>query len=198
MTMEKNDTMSVTRHVRRKHSIARAVDNSFAVVERWLGYLGMGFLVGLMIMVVFEVSARYIFRTPLKGYIDIMEMMMAVLVFLALAFCQAEGGNIRMELFMERVLKGRRRYWAVETFHLLTAAAGFGVIAIYSCTNALNAYRVGDATMSIHLPIWPARVLVAVGASALFIRFILQLIQSLYYVWVGGSERDLLNKEVPL
>jgi len=198
MTMETNDTMSVTRDVRRKHSIAHSIDSSFAALERWLGYLGMGFLVGLMVMVVFEVSARYIFGMPLKGYIDIMEMMMAVLVFLSLAFCQAEGGNIRMELFMDKVLKNGRRYWAVETFHLLTAAVGFGVIAVYSCTNALNAYRVGDATMSIHLPIWPARVLVAVGAAVLFIRFILQLIQSLYYVWVGGSERDLLNKEVPL
>lgn len=160
-------------------------DSWFSAVERWLSYLGMIFLIGLMAMVVFEVAARYVFNKPIHGYIDIMEMMMALLVFLTLAYCQGKGGHIRMELFMTRVLKGGRRYHLTELFHLLISLVVFGVIAFFMVKEVQHAYAIGDLSLTIYLPTWPAKMLAAIGAVFLCLRFILQMVQSVRKAAVG-------------
>ena len=138
----------------------------------WLAYAGMVFLIGLMAMVVIEVVARYVFNKPIQGYIDIMEMMMVALVFLSLAYCQRTGGHIRMEIFMTRVLQGGRRYHLAEFFHLLISLAGFGIIAYFAVNQVFYAYKIGDVSMTIHLPTWPARITMALGSIVLCLRFI--------------------------
>ena len=165
-------------------------EKGFSAVERWLSYLGLICLIGLMGMVVFEVIARYAFNRPFQGYIDVMEMMMAALVFLTLAYCQREDGHIKMEVFMTRVLKGGRRYYATESFHLLVSLIGFAIIAFFSTDQVLHAYNIGDVSMTIHLVTWPARALVAIGAIYLCLRFIMQLVQSLTKVVVGGEKSE--------
>ena len=176
--------------VSERSSLLDYTDRGFGAVERWLGYLGMIFLIGLMAMVVFEVVARYVFNRPMHGYIDIMEMMMVLLVFLTLAYCQREGGHIRMELFMTRVLRGGRRYHLAEFFHLLISLAGFGIIALFAVVETLHAREVGDSTMTIYLPTWPVRLLAAIGAIFLCLRFILQMVQSLREVAVGVKRTE--------
>ena len=176
--------------VSKRSSLLDYTDRGFGVAERWLGYLGMIFLIGLMAMVVFEVVARYVFNHPMQGYIDIMEMMMVLLVFLTLAYCQREGGHIRMELFMTRVLRGGRRYHLAEFFHLLISLVGFGIIALFAVVETLHAREVGDSTMTIYLPTWPVRLLAAIGAIFLCLRFILQMVQSLREVAVGVKRTE--------
>jgi len=173
-----------------RSSLLGYADRGFGAIERWLGYLGMTFLIGLMVMVVFEVVARYVFGNPIVGYIDIMEMMMAVLVFLTLAYCQREGGHIRLELFMTRVLKGGRRYHRIEFFHLLLSLACFAVIAFSSLKGALHAYTVGDVSNVLYWPLWPSRMLVAIGAIFLCVRFILQMFHSLSQVVVRVKKTE--------
>lgn len=160
-------------------------DRGLRSVEAWLAYAGMVFLIGLMGMVVFEVVLRYVFNNPIQGYIDIMDMMMVALVFLTLAYCQQTGGHIRMEIFMTRVLVGGRRYHAVELFHLAVSLAAFGIIAYFSTSEAFHAYKIGDVTMTVHLPTWPARITLALGSIVLCLRFILQMFTSGRHVVVG-------------
>ena len=93
-----------------EHSTPLAsAEKGFDTAERWLNYIGVTFTISLMLMVVTQVNARHIFNSPLVGYIDIMQMLMVPLVFLCIAYCQREGGHIRVEVFMSRVLKGGRR-----------------------------------------------------------------------------------------
>jgi len=167
-----------------------SIDRGLSAIERWLGYFGMICLIGLMAMVVFEVVARYVFNHPMQGYIDIMEMMMVLLVFLSLAYCQREEGHIRMEIFMTRVLVRGRRYHAAEFFHLLISLAGFGLIAVFAVVQTLHAREVGDSTMTIYLPTWPVRMLAATGAIFLCLRFVLQMFQSARYVLFGVREPE--------
>lgn len=173
-----------------RSSLIGYADNGFSVIERWLSYLGMTFLIGLMVMVVVEVVARYVFNRPMHGYIDIMEMMMALLVFLTLAYCQHEGGHIRMELFMTRVLKEGRRYHVAEFFHLLISLIGFGIIAFYSLKEAQHAYAINDLSLTIYLPTWPAKMATAIGSIFLCLRFVMQMFQSVTQVVVGVKKTE--------
>jgi len=176
-------------------------DRGFSAVERWLSYFGMVCLIGLMGMVVVEVVVRYashllikggmdIGLRPIHGYIDIMMMMMVALVFLTLAYCQREGGHIRMEIFMTRVLKGGRRYHLTEFFHLLISLVAFAMIAFFSVKEVFHAYNIGDVSLTVYLPTWPARMLMAIGSIFLCLRFILQMFQSLSKVVVGVKRTE--------
>ena len=187
---ERSEKIAEGGGVSERSSLLGNAVRGFGALERWLGYLGMAFLIGLMAMVVLEVVSRYVFGNPIMGYIDIMRMMMAVMVFLTLAYCQREGGHIRMELFMTRVLKGGRRYHLVEFSHLLLSLAGFGAIAISSLNGALQDYAVGDVTAVLYWPTWPAKMLVAIGAIFLCVRFILQMFYSMSQVVVGIKKTD--------
>jgi len=153
------------------------VEWGFSALERWLSYFGLIFLIGLMLMVVVEVVARYIFNKPVHGYIDIMEMMMAILVFLTLAYCQREGGHIRMEIFMTRGLAAGRPYFTAELFHVTLSLLGFAIIAYFSITEAIHAYDINDRSMTLLWPTWPAKSLISVGAIFLCLRFVVQLFQ---------------------
>lgn len=184
---ERAEEASVVATVTGRSSPLDYTHRGLGFVETWLAYAGMVFLIGLMGMVVMEVFLRYVFNNPIQGYIDIMEMMMVALVFLTLAYCQREGGHIRMEMFMTRVLVGGRRYHAVEFFHLALSLAAFGMIAYFSTNEVFHAYEIGDVTMTVHLPTWPARVTVALGSIVLCLRFILQMFTSARHVAVGIS-----------
>ena len=95
-----------------------------------------------------------------------------------------------MELFITRVLKGGRRYHLVEFSHLLLSLAGFSVIAVSSFHGALEAYAFGDVSSVLYWPTWPSKMLVAIGAIFLCIRFILQMFYSMSQVVVGVKKTE--------
>lgn len=154
-------------------------------VDTWLNYLGMVFIILLMTMTLFNVTGRLLFNWPFKAYFDAQEMMMALLVFLSLAYCQLKNGNIRFELFMTKFLKGGRTYHLVEVFYLLIALTGFVMIAAYSLHNAIHAFVIQDVTPSVHWPVWPARLGTAIGSIFLCVRLLIQITQNTIWAVVG-------------
>ncbi|MFH0913802.1 MAG: TRAP transporter small permease [Chloroflexota bacterium] len=165
-------------------------------VETWLTYAGMVVLVGLMLMVTVEMTGRYLFNKPMLGYIDSMEMMMAVLVFLGISFTQWKGGHIRMELLMDKLQKkGGRPFHAVESLHLLIALIGFSLIAFYTYQNVVNAFTVGDVTAGALIPTWPARMGVLIGSILLCIRLVIQIVQNVTWAVLGVKRAALIGIE---
>jgi TRAP-type C4-dicarboxylate transport system permease small subunit len=175
---------------RQRHTFKLSTLEKFGVIDKWLNYVGVSFTVLLMLMTVINVAGRYLLNSPVRAYVDSMEMMMALLVFLCLAYCQWKGGHIRFELFMTQVLKSGRRYYLVESVNSLLAASGFALIAIYSLKTAIHAYVIHDVTIGVYLPIWPAKMGVALGSIFLFVRFTMQILSSLTKAVVSGAENE--------
>jgi TRAP-type C4-dicarboxylate transport system permease small subunit len=154
-------------------------------IDYALNYCGMLFTFLLMIVTAVNVIGRQFFNSPLQGYIDAEEMLMALLVYLSMPYCQLKEGNIRFELFMARVLKQGRLYHSVEALYLLFALAGFALIAFYTTETALDAYTAHDVTSTTHWPIWPAKIGVAIGCIFLCIRLVIQGVQSITVALAG-------------
>lgn len=154
-------------------------EKGIRATENWLNYIGVVFTILLMLMVVLQVILRYFFRSPISGYIDIMEILMVPLVFLCLAYCQREGGHIRFEVLMTGTLRKGRSYYAMECLHLFLTLVAFSVITYYSLTLALQARAIGDITLNLYLPTWPARMSAAIGSFFISLRFFVQLLDNL-------------------
>lgn len=141
-----------------------------------------------------NVIGRKLFNAPMPGFIDWIEQFMAVFAFVGLAYCQREGGHIRMDIIIGRA-RGRT-LWAAEFLSAILMLAITTALIYGSWFHFLRSFDLSsplwsrDSTIDISLPIWPAKLLVPLSMTLLWLRLVLQL-------WgFGRAFRSNQNKPV--
>ena len=127
----------------------------------------------LMFLAVFQVVGRKFFNFPIPGYVDWVEMAMAIFCFLSIAYTQKLGGHVRMELFISRF--SGRSLWIVEAIGTLIAMWIIAVLALYGWDHFMRAWVIGDSSIDIQIPIWPGKLIVVVAFISLELRLLVQL-----------------------
>lgn len=158
----------------------KTTDRTWRGVEGACAYVAAILIATAMVLTVVEVLSRKLFNAPLPGVIDMFDLGMAAVAFLGASYCQRTGGHVRMEMVVRR-LSGRS-LWVVES---LTALLAFGFITAVGFASAeavARAYRVGDSTMDLLLPVWPSKVLVTLALFVLAVRLALQCLDSIRLV----------------
>jgi C4-dicarboxylate transporter DctQ subunit len=110
---------------------------------------------------------------------------MAFFAFLGIAYTQREGGHIRMDILISH-LHGRR-LWFVEFFSTLLMLIVTLVLIYGSFLHFLRAYQIGDSSLDIDLPTWPAKLVVPFAPTVLALRLVLQCWGYLRGVKEGGE-----------
>ena len=64
----------------------------------------------LMLLAVVQVVGRKFFNFPIPGYVDWVEMAMAIFCFLSIAYTQKLGGHVRMEFFAHGLMQDEHFY----------------------------------------------------------------------------------------
>jgi TRAP-type C4-dicarboxylate transport system permease small subunit len=98
---------------------------------------------------------------------------MVVFAFMGAAYCQREGGHVRMDLLVAN-LKGRL-LWAVEALAILVAAVYVAIIVWASAQDAWRAFDLGDETLDAHIVVWPSKLVVPVALAVLELRLLVNL-----------------------
>lgn len=150
------------------------VDEQFHKFEKLLAFIAALMIMVIMLLGVFQVAGRKIISFPVPGYVDVIEMLMTIFAFIAIAYTQRLGGHVRMEIILGR-LKGRVLY-ALEILGTVIAIAVVIVLMYYGYDHFLRAYEIGDSTIDIQLPIWPSKLLVPFAFLVLLVRLTIQLI----------------------
>lgn len=170
--------------------IFRYTERLVASIDTALNLVSVAFIMFLMLFAAAEIVGRYLFNHPIPGHVEIVELIMAAVVFLGIAYTQRVGGHIRMELFITKVLRGRS-YHIAEALTLILSLLAFSIITVASFRFALDAYDIGDTTTYILWPTWPSKLCIPIGSFMLCLRFLLQLIQHVAQAVVGFEIRDL-------
>jgi len=150
-----------------------AVDRLVHWIEKITVLLSGYGIFALMLLGVAHVLGRKFFNLPIFGYIDIVEIMMAFMVFLGISYTERLGGHIRMELFVS-FLRGR---W-LALFELVGVVLGLlisGVLLVYSWDHAMRALYLGDSSIDAQIPLWPSKLVVPLSLGLLFIRLLVSL-----------------------
>ena len=176
--------------VLKQFPLFRYTDKVMVTIDTILNLVAVGFIMFLMLFAACEIVGRYVFRRPIPGHVEIVELVMAAVVFLGIAYTQRVGGHIRMDMLITKVLKGRL-YHIAEAITLLLSLLGYSIITVASFYFALDAYKLGDITTYIYWPTWPSKLTIPIGAFLLCVRFFLQLIQHVAQAVVGIDIRDL-------
>jgi TRAP-type C4-dicarboxylate transport system permease small subunit len=93
------------------------LDRAALRIEGTLNLIGGITIIMLVLMAVWNVVGRKLFNAPVPGYVDWTEQFMILFAFFGLAYCQREGGHIRMDIVVMR-LRGRL-LWAFEWLSIL-------------------------------------------------------------------------------
>jgi len=154
--------------------VLERVDRGLGRVEEAFNLVAAACIFGLMFLGIAQVLGRRLFDLPISGYIDWVELSMATFAFLGVAYCQRQGGHVRMEMAL-KFLKGRSQ-WALEIFGTLVALGIISVLIWYGFTHFLRAWQFGDSTIDAELPVWPSKLLVPIAFSLLWLRLVVQLV----------------------
>jgi TRAP-type C4-dicarboxylate transport system permease small subunit len=150
-----------------------AGDAAVARVENALNAFAGICIFALMLLVVVEVIGRRLFRFPIPGHIDWVELGMITFALLGVAYCQRLGGHVRMELLVSR-MRGRAM-WLLETFSIAVALFVIGFLVVGSWRHFERAWTIGDTTIDVQLQTWPSKLVVPVALGLLWLRLLLQL-----------------------
>lgn len=164
--------MTSSHSVRTDHSWLSYLDRYFHQFEAFLTLIGGIVIFLLVFLATTNVLGRWFFALPISGYVDWVEQAMAFFAFLGLAYTQRSGGHIRMDIVVTR-LRGRW-LWLTELLSTLLMLTVTLILIYGSYLHFLRAYQIGDSSLDINLPTWPAKLVVPVALTLLAIRLLLQ------------------------
>lgn len=137
--------------------------------------IGLMMLVGAADIVLTNIDIIGLPSQPVPGANEFIATMMVVAIFLGVPLAQQRRGHIQVDLVTRRLPAGLRRVCAVLQWSL--SLAMFAGIAWFGWKTTAHAFSVGEfAAGSYNLPLWPARLALAVGATMMALQCLLDLL----------------------
>ncbi|MCB1792372.1 MAG: TRAP transporter small permease [Gammaproteobacteria bacterium] len=165
--------MSANATVLSDASTVSIMDRLLFRFESLLNLLGGIAIFLLVLLATVNVLGRWIFSLPIDGYVDWVEQAMAFIAFLGIAYTKRLGGHIRMDILVSH-LRGRL-LWLTELLSALLMLFVTLILIWGSTLHFWRAYDIGDSSLDIHLPTWPAKLVVPFALGVLALRLILQV-----------------------
>ncbi|WP_421868859.1 TRAP transporter small permease subunit [Motiliproteus sp.] len=178
--------MSASATVIEDGSVLSRADRLYFRVESLLNLISGLVIFLLVLLATTNVLGRWIFSAPISGYVDWVEQAMAFIAFFGIAYTQRMGGHIRMDILVGQL---RRRWlWFTELLTTLLMLLVTMVLIYGSYLHFWRAYSIGDSSLDINLPTWPAKLVVPVALTVLALRLLLQLWGYCRALKEGGDE----------
>jgi TRAP-type C4-dicarboxylate transport system permease small subunit len=141
-------------------------------IELWA--LGGGLvLLAIALMSTWSATSGFVFRRPLAGDFELVEMFVAISVFMFLPYCQLTGANVTADIFTAGA--GPR---TIASLRLLSAtlALAFSLLLTWRMYLGLLDYRqYVETTTILRIPIWYAYVPILISLVLLAAASVLSL-----------------------
>ncbi|MGB9661515.1 MAG: TRAP transporter small permease [Moorellaceae bacterium] len=142
-----------------------------SAVSRWIGTVSSLVICAMMLLTVADVGGRYLFNRPVNGAIELIEFMMIIIVFPALAWCVMEEKHIAVDLLMSK-FSGRIQA-SVGVFTLLLTLGTYVVITWATIQETLE---VNTRTGLLRIPHAPFYWVMSLGLVLFCLAVLVQLI----------------------
>lgn len=149
------------------------------IIERFLLRLGVaaGFLtLVITVLIVADVAGRSLFKKPIPGGNELAVLIMVALIFLGMAAAQQKEHNFSIELLTAHLPPA-----ALKVARFIAMAASTAVCGALAWLTIDIAYSMTLSNESsygvIAFPIWPSRIILAVGLVCLTLQFFFDLLR---------------------
>ena len=145
--------------------------------SRIVNIVGAIVLAIMMFLVAADVTLRYIFNSPIRGSVELVELMMIVVVFLAVAYTASQKGHVSIELVVSRF---PQRVQAILDVFTSLLSLGFIVLVIWrSIVRGHTMWADHHVTIVLSIPIFPFLYIIAFGCALLVIVLFANILESL-------------------
>lgn len=133
----------------------------------------------MIALVVPDIILRKYFSQTINGASEANILLLIMMVYIGLAGAQARGAHFRVTLVTDRLSPGVQRFLAA--LMALLSIAGIGLLAVMTTENAIGSVQRGEASFGvISFPIWPGRVMVALGLWLLVLQLFLDFLRAIF------------------
>lgn len=160
----------------RASKATNSAEKLITIISQAMGIISVVFLIAMMVLTVFDVLARKLFNSPIPGSVELIELMMIVTGFFALAWCASSGAHITVDLIVERMPRTLRNY--VDGFIYLLS---LGICIILARQSVQESHFVRDLhsiTPTLKIPLFPFFYLLTIGFSALALVIFVVMVKS--------------------
>ena len=147
-------------------------------ISRVLAWIAAIFAILMMLTIVTNVVGRFVFRMPLPGTIEIVEMLTAAAIFFTLALAEQRRRHIQVELLVSRfprrvqAILASIMYFLSAAFFIVMGWQGF-ILVFESVTPLVQASHI------LHIPEAPFIFAVAFGSLLFGIEMLMHVFQPL-------------------
>ena len=121
-----------------------------------------GAMVGSLVLMLFMVAAvvaRYVFKNPIMGDIEVGELLLAMTISLGFIYTTVMEGNIKIEILYLRFSPKIKTF--IDSLGYFFGLVFFALITWKGTEHALDMWREGEVTGYVHVPIYAFRLLLA-------------------------------------
>lgn len=144
-------------------------------------YLAQAILVLLVLAMMYEVVARYLFNAPTIWAFDVSYMLTGVMFILGTAWTTKEDGHVRIDFLVQRLPK-KRASLLDGLIYVLLLTPLLGALTWSAWRKTLRAIAVGEVeAVSVWAPqMWPFFLALAVGLTLLTLQVAVEGLRSLH------------------
>ena len=145
-------------------------------VRRFTGilwHIAIGMLVALMLLGSSDVIGRYFLNRPIKGALEISEILLAGIIFFGLPYTTFVGGHVRVDTFVLLFSPPLQRIVACIISFLSFII--FGLIGWQGTELAWQSWQRNSAIDVFFVPVAPFQLFVSVGALGVCLELFLQI-----------------------
>ena len=148
-------------------------------------YVGMAFVVLMMVLTVIHAVGRYGFNKPITGLVEMSCFMLVIIIFLTGAYTQVVKGHICITLVVDRFSE---RTQAIIDSITYTLSLAFAIVVFWqSVVRGVYLMGSGYVTAMLGIPHFPFLYIVAIGWGLLALAILLHLIHFVDCAVRGGG-----------
>ncbi len=159
----------------------RTIIKTIDAISEYTGKTARWVCVALVAVVVYEVTARYVFNAPTVWAFETISMLLATIGALGWAYTHLHHGHVRVDVFYTHLSpKGRAM---IDVGGYLIFFFPFLIMLVYaSASGAWFSWSVGERLIEGYWypPAYPIRIVMFVGASLFFLQGVAQFMRDLY------------------
>ncbi|MEO8279764.1 MAG: TRAP transporter small permease [Ideonella sp.] len=133
--------------------MSRRLEDKATVLAEGMAMAAIAGLLLLSIGTAVDVALRYLFASPIRGFVDIVGLAGAVLVSACMPHVVACRGNITID-FLGKALGGQAHRW-LNRFGAFAVLVFFATMAWQLVAFAVDMYQTGQTMPVLRWPVWP-------------------------------------------
>lgn len=144
---------------------AHVLEKALSPIVPVVGNIGSFIIMAVMLLTVADVFGRRFLNKPVTGSYEISQLVLVIIVFTTIAYCQLLKGHITIDLLVSRLQ--RRIQDVINSIVYVLFLVTFGLLSWQLFVYALEALQKKEVSGTILIPVYPFAFIAAIGCTLL-------------------------------